>query len=391
MGKLHKLTDVQIRKLAATGRFPDGGGLYFQVAQGGSKSWIFRYKRAGKSTEMGLGGYPAVTLATARQKATEHRENLAAGIDPRAARDAVAKPERVMTFDEAAERYVTAHEKAWRNPKTARRWRSSIRDYASPKIGKRDVRTITAPDVVDVLEGIWLEKKDTAFKLRGSIENILAWCTVKGFRSVDHSNPALWRGNLKHMLPPQKRAQSVVNHPAMPWRELPAFYARLITREALAASALRFIILTACRASEALEMTRAELTGDVWHLTRERVKEYRNRDVPLVPQALEIINGMPERSGNPYVFFGEREGRPRSLQAIDNLMERMAPGFTTHGFRSSFRDWAAECSTMPREIAELCLGHLVGSEVERAYRRSDLLAKRRELLTFWVQFLDVQK
>jgi integrase len=385
MGRqLHRLTALGVQRITAPGLHNDGGNLLMRVTATGSKSWIFRYNRR----DMGLGGYPAVSLASARQQAADAREMLARGIDPIEARR--AEPERnprAVTFAEAAADYVEAHKDGWRNAKHRQQWANTLTTYAVPAIGSKDVREITADDCRDLLAPIWTAKRETASRLRGRIELVLDWCAVKGFRDRDRVNPASWKGNLKHLLPAQNKRASVLHHAALPWKDVPEFIAELRQRDALAARALELTILTCARTSEVLLAERAEFVADVWTVPPTRMKGGRMHVVPLVPRALEIIEGLPILDGNPYLIPGQREGRPLSNMAMEMMLRRMNRNeITVHGFRSSFRDWAAEVTDFPREIAEMCLAHVVGNDVERAYRRSELLAKRRALLEAWADF-----
>jgi integrase len=282
-----------------------------------------------------------------------------------------------MTFNKAAAAYIQAHKAGWRGARTAHRWQSELERYAYPAFGKRDVATVTVDDVLHVLAPIWTTKNETASKVRERIEAVLDWAAAKGYRSG--VNPAMWRGNLKHLLPARARVHTVRHHPALPWQELPAFMAELRGRDALAARALETTILTACRTSEVLNADRSELNGDLWVIPAERMKARKEHRVPLSTHASAIISSVPCLEGNSYVFPGHRDGRPLSGMAMEMLLRRMGRSdITVHGFRSTFRDWAAEATDFPREIS--------GSEVERAYRRSDLLLKRKGLMQKWADY-----
>ncbi len=380
-----KLTDVRVRKTAQTGLHNDGYGLYLKVTDGDARSWIFRFKIGGRTRDMGLGPYPEISLADAREKAADARKLTRQGIDPIEARRADGGAAKGMTFDKAAAAYIQAHKAGWRGARTAHRWQSELERYAYPAFGKRDVATVTVDDVLRILAPIWTTKNETASKVRERIEAVLDWAAAKGYRSG--VNPAMWRGNLKHLLPARAKVHTVRHHPALPWQELPAFMADLRGRDALAARALETTILTACRTSEVLNADRSELNGDLWVIPAERMKARKEHRVPLSTQAFTIISSLPCIAGNSYVFPGHRDGRSLSGMAMEMLLRRMGRSdITVHGFRSTFRDWAAEATDFPREISELCLAHEVGNEVERAYRRSDLLLKRRGLMQKWADY-----
>jgi integrase len=388
MGRaIHKLTALQVAKITAPGLHLDGGGLYLAVAPSGSKKWVFRYKRR----DMGLGGYPAVSLAEARQKAAEAREVLARGEDPievRKAEEAARKPKPILTFDEAAARYIAAHEAAWRNPKHRQQWRNTLATYASPVIGKMDVAAIDTSHILDILEPIWRVKTETASRLRGRLETVLDWCKVRQYRSGE--NPARWRGHLSHLLPARSKITAVEHHASLPYADMPAFMAELRARDALAARALAFCILTATRTSETLEAEwfEIDLAGKVWTVPAARMKNGKPHRVPLSDDAITLLAHLPRIDGSDYVFPGERQNRPLSNMAFLMLLRRMGRGeLTAHGFRTSFRTWAAECTPFPREVAEMALSHTVGSAVERAYQRGDLFAKRRRLMEAWGDYI----
>ena len=318
-----------------------------------------------------------------------HREQLSQGIDPKAARDAVSKPLHSLTFDKAAEGWVEAFKPGWRSPRSAPIRLARLKRHASPHIGARDVRDIETADVLKVLQPIWKTKSETADSVRQYLEGVFKWCTGMNYRDRTQHNPATWRGNLDLILPAKSKVHKVKHIPAMPWRDVPAFMVKLRAETALSARALELLILTATRTSDVLNAPREEISGDVWEIPPHRMKAEKEHRVPLTSQALKIIEALPVVRGNPYLIPGYRSGRPLSNMACEMLMRRMGIDqkyALPHGFRSSFRDWAAECTTVPREIAEMCLAHTVGSEVERSYRRSDLLAKRRELLQAWANF-----
>jgi integrase len=292
----------------------------------------------------------------------------------------------IVTFDEATERYIAAHESSWRNAKHRQQWRNTLSTYAGPMIGKMPVGDIVMDDVLRVLEPIWETKAETASRVRGRIENVLDWARVRGLR--DGINPAAWRGQLAHLLPARNKARSVKHHPALPWRQLPQFMTELRDNTAISAKALAFTILTAMRTTEVIEAKWIEIDieAGVWTVPKERMKAGREHRVPLPKAAHAVLGALPLVDGNAYVFPGTRKGRPLSNMAMLELVRGLRPGLTVHGFRSTFRDWAAEATNFPRELAEAALAHVLGSATERAYQRGDLFEKRREMMTAWAEF-----
>jgi integrase len=380
-----KLTALKVEKAKAPGLLNDGNGLYLKVTVKGARSWIFRFKLCGRSRDMGLGSYPAVSLAEAREKTAEARKHTNRGQDPIEQRKTTETVTRGISFPEACAAYVEAHRAGWKNPKTAKRWLAVCDQYASPVLGTRDVSTITSEDVLRVLAPIWAEKNETAAKLRGRIEAVLDWATVRKYRTGP--NPALWRGNLKHLLPARAKVRTVKHFAALPWQELPEFMADLRSRDALAARALEVTILCATRTSETLQAEYSEIRGDLWVIPTTRMKMAREHRIPLSIQAAAIFAALPTLDDSPFIFPGFRRGRPLSGMAMEMLLRRMErETITVHGFRSTFRDWAAENTNAPREVVELCLAHDIGSDVQRAYRRSDLLIKRKTLMQEWSDY-----
>ena len=339
---------------------------------------------------MGLGTYPEIGLASAREIAEECRKAVKQGIDPVEARKKGGLAQNgappTITFAEAAERFVAAHETSWKNAKHRQQWRNTLSTYATPKIGAMDVAAIATEDVLRVLEPIWKAMPETALRVRGRIENVLDWCRARKYR--DGANPALWRGHLKHLLPARKKKGNVRHHPAMLWREVPDFMAVLRANSSISARALEFTILTAARTSESTLATHDEFDLDekVWQVPAARMKASVEHRVPLSKRASEIVAGIPRSDGAGYVFPGARQGRPLSSMAMLELLRGLRPGLTVHGFRSSFRDWVAEATDFPSEVAEMALAHTIESDVERAYRRGDLFQKRRSLMGAWADY-----
>ncbi len=394
-------------KLVAVGGV---SGLLIQLTSSGARTWILRAMVAGKRREIGLGGYPDVTLAQARDRAREVKELIRQGIDPvehrKAARAAlVAHQKRGLTFADAVDRYLTAKLDEFRNEKHRKQWRATLDAYAGPAIGTLLVADIAVQDVQRALEPIWASKTETASRLRGRIEAVLAWATVAGHRSGD--NPARWRGNLDAILPKPGRVAKAGNHPALSLAHAPAWFAELRKRDGTAARALEFLTLTAARSGEVRGATWDELDlkkAKLWTIPAARMKADREHRVPLTDAAIAIVEALPRLEGSPYVFAAPRGGALSDM-SISAVMRRMQEAeekaknkgwldprsgrpAVPHGLRSTFRDWAAEQTDYPREMAELALAHTVGSEVERAYRRGDMVEKRRKMMEKWGEFLN---
>ena len=394
-----KLSARAVSTAAEPGWYDDGGGLRLQVTKSGAKSWVYRFMLAGKSREMGLGSLADVTLAEARATAAEARKLVKSGVDPIAQRDAdreaarataALAAARAMTFKQCAGAYIEAHRAGWKNAKHATQWPNTLRDYAYPVFGELPVQDIDLPMVLKVLEPIWNEKTETASRVRGRIEAVLDWATVRGFRKGD--NPARWRGQLSHLLAAPSKVQKVEHHAALPYVEVGTFMAVLRQREAIAARALEFTILTAARTGEVIGATWAEidLNAATWTIPGARMKAGREHRVPLSNRAFEILSEMAKLrvsdAGDAPVFPSAR-GNPLSNMAMAMLLRRMERAdLTAHGFRSTFRDWAAERTAYPNEVVEMALAHTVGNKVEAAYRRGDLFEKRGRLMTDWATF-----
>lgn len=377
------------------GRYADGNGLYLQVAKGGSKSWLFRYMSDGKARAMGLGPVGIVTLADARDQAIEARRRLLAGVDPIEAKEAGRRAANLevaksITFKEAAEKYIDVHKSGWRNAKHSAQWESTLQTYVYPVIGSLGVAAIDTGLVLKVIEPIWQTKTETASRVRSRIENILDWAKVRGYREGE--NPARWRGHLDKSLPARSKVRKIEHYKALPFTEVGAFVAELRKREAIAARALDFAILTACRTGEVLGVDWSEINLEqgIWIIPADRMKAGREHRVPLSKQALAILKRMGDDFAyNGYVFPGQKAGKPLSGMAFAMILRRMErQDITAHGFRSTFRDWAAESTAYPREVAEMALAHAIGDKVEAAYRRGDLFEKRRRLMQAWANYCD---
>jgi integrase len=377
-----RLTDLNVRRANKPRLYPDGGGLYLQIARNGSKSWIFRYGPQGRRYH-GLGPLHAVSLSEARERARACRQLILAGGDPidaRRQRDVATKLEaaKAITFSEAAERYVKAHGAAWRNARHRQQWASTIRDYAEPVLGRLPIGAVDTAMVMKVLEPIWTRLPETASRLRMRIERILAWATVQGFRAGE--NPARWRDHLDHLLPSPEKIARVRHHPAMPYAEVPTFLAALRERPGLAARMLEFVILTSARTSEAVGATfdEIDLRRGIWTIPADRMKGGREHRVPLSDRAIAILREIPH-SGDRVFPLGDK--------SMLKLLARMGHrGTTVHGFRSSFRDWAAERTNYPREAVEAALAHVLGDQTETAYFRSDLFDRRKQLMAAWADY-----
>jgi len=385
------LTKKRIEKLKKPGRYGDGYGLCLQVTPSGTKSWLLRYERKGRERWMGLGPLHTFDLAEARERARKARQQLHDGIDPLDAREAdraakALEAARTITFEKAALAYFDAHERSWKNAKHRAQFLSTLKTYAFPKIGNLAVAAIDKGLVLKVIEPIWLDKTETANRVRGRIERVLDWATVRGYRTGD--NPARWKGHLSETLPARGKVQKAVHHAALPYTELPEFLRVLRKREGVAARALEFTILTAARTSEVIGTIWDEfdVKGKVWTVPAGRMKAGKEHRVPLSDCALQLLQELPRERGNPFVFIGPRAGG-LSTMAMASTIQRMGRNeITVHGFRSTFRDWAAERTNCPNHVVEMALAHVVGDKVEAAYRRGDLFAKRTRLMTDWGRY-----
>jgi integrase len=386
-----KLTALKVARASEPGMYADGGGLYLQVVAGGGKSWIYRFMLNGRSREMGLGPLHTFGLAEARLKAADCRRLRHEGVDPIDARKAqrdelrlVAARER--TFDDCALSYISAHKAGWRNAKHAAQWQSTLDTYAKPVFGSLPVQTVDTALVMKVLEPIWTVKPETAGRLRGRIEAVLDWATVRGYRRGE--NPARWRGHLNKLLANRAKVRKVAHHPALSYDEIADFMTALRAQEGTAARALEFLILTAARTGEVIGARWAEvdLQQRIWIVPAERIKGGKEHRVPLSRSALALVEAMKGSSGE-FIFPGGKRGRPLSNMAMLKLLVRLKrANVTAHGFRSTFRDWASERTSYPREVAEMALAHVVGDKVEAAYRRGDLFEKRRRMMEEWSRF-----
>ena len=392
--KLYNALSAQAVKYAKPGRHADGNGLHLLVKESGARSWVYRFMLNGKSRDIGLGsaGPDGLSLAAARDARDALRVKVKAGIDPleeraqdaaQALAEAQAAKVAQVTFRDVAQSYIAANEDSWRNPKHRQQWRNTLATYVYPEIGDMPVGEIETAHVLRILEPIWKTKSETASRIRGRIETVLDSAKARGYREGE--NPARWRGHLAQILPGRTKL-SRGHHKAMPYTEIPAFVHALRAREAVAALALEFTILTAARSGEVIGATweEVDLEAALWTVPAERMKAAKEHRVPLSPRAGEILESV-KALGSAFLFPGARGGKLSSM-AMAMLMRRMKVDVTVHGFRSGFRDWAAERTSYAHEVAEMALAHTIGSAVERAYRRGDLFEKRRRLMNDWAAY-----
>ncbi|MEW9922087.1 tyrosine-type recombinase/integrase [Marimonas sp. MJW-29] len=399
-----------VETVTEPGKYFDGQGLFLRVAKNGARQWVQRITIRGKRCELGLGSPPAVSLATARKLALENRGTAILGGDPLAAK---RKAREGKTFAAAVDEYLASKLSEFRNEKHRKQWRSTLDNYATPVLGRMLVSEITVQDLLRVLQPIWNDKTETASRLRGRIENVLSWATVAGHREGD--NPARWKGNLSEMLPKPAKVKKGHHQPALALSDVAGWWADLQKREGMAAEALKFLTLTAARSGEVRGATWDEFDlGDaatsatsatrraVWTIPASRMKNGREHRVPLTSAAVDLLDALPRLNTSPYVFFSPRGGMLSDM-SISAVMRRMQEaefkagrtGYldpaskrpaVPHGLRSTFRQWAAERG-YARDMAEIALAHFIGSEVERAYQRSDILERRRDMMAAWAEFL----
>ncbi|TXL78260.1 DUF4102 domain-containing protein [Vineibacter terrae] len=407
--KINRLAALDVQRPKSAGFYSDGNGLYLQVTVAGTGSWVFRYRHGGRRRDMGLGALKDVSLAEARRKASNARQALVAGIDPIEAKRiqlsaAAVQAAQAISFRECATRYIDAHAPSWRNAKHAAQWSSTLATYAYPQFGSRAVSAIETSDVMSALEPIWTRKPETASRVRGRIESVLDYAKARGWRSSE--NPARWRGHLQNLLPRRSKIARVQHHPALPWTRMAEFMAALRNQSGIAARALEFTILTAKRTTETIASRWPEFDLDAaaWDIPAERMKADRPHRVPLSPAAVAILREvLPLRAKEhgDWVFPGGKLGKGLSDNAMAAVIDRMnaerkeradqqwidpkrnGRPVVPHGFRSSFRDWCAEATNHPRELAEAALAHVVKDQTEAAYQRGDLFQKRAQLMSEW--------
>lgn len=396
-----RLSALRVTKLTKPGLYGDGGGLTLQITTTGAKSWLFRYMVNGKPFGMGLGPTHTVSLAEARQKALEARKLLIDGINPLVVKKqnkitAALANAKMMSFDQCAEAYILAHKAGWKNAKHGSQWTNTLNTYASPVFGHLPVAEIDTGLVVKCLTPIWESKTETASRLRGRIESVLGWATTSGYRTGE--NPARWKGHLENLLATISKTSRTKNHPSLPWQHIGAFMSALRVREGVSARAVEFAILTACRSGEVrgAQWVEFDIPNKLWTIPADRMKAKREHQVPLSDAALTLLKSMPKDSDKDVVFAGTK-GQPLSDMSLTAVIRRMnddkrmwvdahEQGITVHGFRSTFRMWAAETTNYPREVAEHALAHQLPDAVERAYQRGSQFAKRTKLMTEWAVY-----
>jgi|HubBroStandDraft_4_1064222.scaffolds.fasta_scaffold00959_16 integrase len=369
---INRLKAVTAAKATKPGFLADGGGLYLRIGPTGSKSWIFRYRRDGKLHDMGLGPLHTISLAEAREKAQECRKLRLDEIDPIEARRAGRTQAKLavaatVTFRECADRYIAAHRAGWKSAKHPKAWTGSLTAYAHPVLGDLPIQAIDTGLVMKAIEPIWTEKPETASR----------------------ENPARWRGHLEKLLPSRGKVRRVKHFAAMPYPKVGEFLVELQDEPGIGAMALQLVVLTAARASEVAgaRWDEINIADRVWIIPAERMKGDREHRVPLSAPAIEVIKTMAEIRQSDFVFPGGKTGRPITTEAMWELLRRMGRATVTiHGFRSSFRDWAAEQTNFAREVAEAALAHKIPNAVEAAYRRGDLFQKRRQLADAWAKY-----
>lgn len=390
--KAKELTALEVGRLTKPGHHAVGGvaGLSLYVSNDGARSWVMRIVVGSKRRHAGLGGYPDVTHAQAKEKARQMRADVSNGVDPIEKRNAAllrlkAEQASEITFEKALSGYLETHGDSWKNAKHRAQWTSTLETYANPLIGKLLVKDIGVGHVLAVLEPIWKTLNESATRIRGRIEKVLDWSKARGYRQGD--SPAAWKGLLDQLLPAPSKVRTVKHHRALPIDAMPAFIGDLRTREGGAALALEFAILCAARSGEVRGATWAEIDMDarIWTVPADRMKAGKEHRVPLSAQAMEILQTLDRKKNQTYLFTAPRGGHFSDM-ALTALMRRMNVDAVPHGFRSTFRDWVGERTNYPREIAEHALAHSLDNKVEAAYRRGDALEKRRQMMSDWGDF-----
>ncbi|MEW6076675.1 MAG: integrase arm-type DNA-binding domain-containing protein [Thermodesulfobacteriota bacterium] len=389
---IKQISALRVKQISKAGTHAAGGvpGLLLQVKPSGAKSWVLRVMVGDRRRCIGLGGYPAVTLSQAIERARAARDQIHQGIDPIQAKKARQRALRAsgMTFREAAEACFEKKRSEFRNEKHAGDWLSSVANYAYPVIGDMSVEEIALEHVLSILRPIWEEKTETATRLRQRIENIIDWAIISGHRSTD--NCARWKGYLEALLPKPTKIKRVRHMPALPYSEINGFIEKLRVRPGISARCLEFVILTACRSGEARGAKWSEIDGNVWTIPAERTKTKKEHVIPLSKQAMKLLKSTPRFPECDFIFPNSKN-KPLSDMALLEVCRGMKVDAVPHGFRSTFRDWSAEQTNYAREVCEQSLGHAIESKVEAAYRRGDLLDKRRRLMQSWSDYCDKQR
>ena len=395
--KAKEKTATEVKRLIKPGLHAVGvvSGLLLQVSATGGKSWILRTMVGNRRPDIGLGGYPDVTLARAREKARELKEQIRKGIDPvaerKAARNALKSLQaKTISFDEAARRCHAVKSLEFRNIKHRQQWINTITRYASPVIGSLPVNEIQLPHIMQVLEPVWHSKTETASRLRQRVEAVLTWAAVSGFRSGD--NPARWQGNLKELLPAARKIKKVQHHAALPWQKIGTFMAELRKREGLGARALEFAILTAARSGEVrgMKWDEVDLSAKVWTVPEQRIKAGKAHKIPLSSEAVKLLKALPKFIDSTHVFPASRGGLLSDM-ALTSVLRHMEVDATVHGFRSTFKDWARNCTAYPDEVSELALAHVNSDATRSAYARDELLPQRTRMVKDWAKFCGTAK
>jgi integrase len=397
---IHLLTDLRVKKCKSGKTLSDGGGLYLQTRKSGTKDWFYRYEYLGKGRKKGLGSYPTVSLGDARDQARYCRLLKQKGIDPihdakQQKQEAISKSQldkaKSKSFKSCALEYIDSKKIEWTNAKHAYQWTQSLEHYAFPTFGDLPVQDVDTGLVVDALKSIWTTKTETATRVRQRVEAILDYAKTLNYRSGE--NPARWKGHLDKILPKPSKVREPVHHPAMPYIEIPAYFQSLIKKGSIASLALSFQIVAATRSGETRGATWKEidLKNNVWTIPPERMKTRRRFRVPLTAEAKSILKTAKRFEQNGFVFPGLSGDKPISDTAVRKILKETHPKLTTHGFRSTFRDWCAEQTNFPREVAESALAHALENKTEAAYQRGDLLLKRRKLMESWSTHLTAKQ
>jgi integrase len=388
----NRLSATRVAKAKRRGRYSDGGGLWLQVSKWGTKAWVFQYTAAnGRVRQFGLGSLQTVSLAEARDKALTARKQVREGVDPIEHHQADREQRRLekatrLTFAVCTDEYIATHEAGWKNAKHREQWVNTLTTYAHPILGNLSVAEIDTSHVLAVLKPIWATKPETASRLRGRIERVLDFAKVRGARSGE--NPARWKGHLDHLLPKRSKVRRVEHHAALPYAGRPGFMSELKTCTGISARALEVTILTALRTGEVInaKWSEIDLAGKVWTIPAERMKGGEPHRVPLADKVVTILTNLPREAGSDYLFVGGTAGQSLSNMAMLELLRELRPGLTVHGFRSTFRDWAADTTSYPNHVLEQALAHKIANAVEAAYRRSDLVVKRTRLMSEWARY-----
>jgi integrase len=391
---VNKLTAKYIEHKKEPGWYPDGNGLYLQISSTGSKSWVYRYQIKGKERRHGLGSFNSTnSLDRARKEAEFCGQLRKDGIDPIDYKNEISLKNdlakaKSITFKECAIAYIESHKHGWKNKKHESQWRNTMETYAYPVIGNLPVQSVDIDLIMKIIEPIWYDKTETASRIRQRIENILDWATVRKFRTGD--NPALWRGRIDKLLPKRNKVQKPKHFAAMDYRDLPEYFQTVRKKDTIASKALAFTILTATRNGEARAATRSEIDdkATAWVIPDNRMKADREHRVPLSKEALAVIKEVDpfKKVADDFLFPGNVKGKPINEAALMKLLKQTHPTLTIHGFRSTFRDWCAEQTSYPREVAEAALAHTLKDKTEAAYQRGDMFDKRRKLMESWADY-----